>query len=92
MTSKSARLAWVGTVLLGFLAGLGTGRWIWKTTEHLPDSFANAQAQVNMAFSQGVQTAQIFTLGVAGSVALIVFLVAAILLKSFLSGRGNPKE
>jgi len=87
---RSKIIGWGAAVLLGFLAGLGTGRWLWKTT-NLTDSFTDAQAQVDAAFSRGVEAAQLFTLGVAGSVALIVFLGAAIVLRSIQSGRGRRK-
>lgn len=90
MSSKGSKIVgWGGAVLLGFLAGLGTGRWLWKTSEYLPDSFADAQAQVDTAYSQGIEAAQVFTLGVAGSVALIVFLVVAIVVRMVQSGRGG---
>ena len=90
MSSKGSNIVgWGGAVLLGFLAGLGTGRWLWRTSDYLPDSFADAQAQANQAYSHGVEAAQVFTLGVAGSVALIVFLIAAIVVRMIQSGRGG---
>mgnify|MGYP006971722480 CR=1 FL=1 len=91
MSSKRTRIVgWGGAVLLGFLAGLGTGRWIWRTGGPLPDSFTGAQDAVQQAYSEGIQAAQIFTLGVAGSVALIVLLLAAIIVRVVQSKRRDP--
>ncbi len=93
MSSKGSKImGWGAAVLLGFVAGLGTGRWLWKTTDYLPDSFASAQAQVDLAYSQGVEAAQVFTLGVAGSVALIVFLIAAIVVRMVQSNRSGRRD
>jgi len=91
-STKSKIIAWGSAVLISFLAGLGTGRWIWQTADYLPDSFAGAQADVQQVFTQGVQVAQVFTLGVAGSVALIVFLLAAIIVRMIQSNRRGSKD
>jgi len=88
----SGRTVWIIAVALSFVAGLSTGRWIWKTGDFLPDSFTAAQSQVSQGFSTGVEFAQVFTLGVAGSVALIVFLLAAIVVRLVQSGRGDRKD
>jgi len=85
-------MVWIVAVAASFLAGLGTGRWLWKTGEALPDSFTAAQSQVPQGFSTGIEFAQVFTLGVAGSVALIVFLLAAILVRLRQSNNGDPKD
>ncbi len=93
MSSRGSKIiGWGSAVLLGFLAGLATGRWIWRTTDLLPDSFATAHTDVQRAFSGGVEVAQVFTLGVAGSVALIVFLAIAILLRMLQSSRNKRKD
>ncbi|MFH1533176.1 MAG: hypothetical protein ABIK09_20815 [Pseudomonadota bacterium] len=92
LTARAKIVAWGSAVLVSFLSGLGTGRWIWRTAEDLPGSFAGAQADVQQVLTQGVQAAQVFTLGVAGSVALIVFLIAAIILLWIQSSRRGPKD
>lgn len=89
---RSKIIIWGSVVLLSFLAGLGTGRWIWRTRDFIPDSITAAQGDVQQVFDQGFQLAQVFTLSVAGSVTLIVFLVLAIIVRMIQSSRRGRKD
>ena len=91
MSSIGSKVAvWGSVVLVSFLSGLGTGRWLWRTRDMIPDSIAAAQGEVQQVFEQGFQLAQVFTVSVAGSVTLIVFLVLAIIIRMIQSSRRRP--